>query len=179
MVIVVWHLATAKAWSAQRKAVEPRDLRLMHYLHQVRWATTADLEERFSRRAAAGGLERLQQANMIRRAGDSWTPRALRASFAATKIIAIEAKVDRWSDAIAQAVLNTWFASKSYVLVPNAPSSELLHAAKRFGLGVCSLNKESVREVATPNGGLPRSYASWLLNEWAWQAWRGAKDSPE
>ncbi len=116
---------------------------------------------------------------MIRQVGSSWTPCALRRSFAASKIIAVEAKVGKWSEVLNQALLNTWFASKSYVLVPNLPSEPQLAAARRLGIGVCSLHDREVREVASESTHLPRSYASWMLNDWAWRSSQDVKAETE
>jgi hypothetical protein len=107
---------------------------------------------------------------MIRSFGSSWTPCSLRRSFAASKIIAVEAKVRKWTAVLNQALLNTWFASKSYILIPNRPSEVQLATAQRLGIGVCSLEDQQVREVASKSTRLPRSYASWALNDWAWRS---------
>ena len=116
---------------------------------------------------------------MIRLVGPSWTPCALGRSFAASKIIAVEAKVGKWTNVLNQALLNTWFASKSYVLVPNPPSAPQLAAAQRLGIGVCSLDDREIREVASESTQLPRSYASWVLNDWAWRSAQDVKGVPK
>ncbi len=169
LVIVVWRTSAARDWSPGRRHLEPQDYRIMHYLHRIRRATSEDLGMYF-RRGAASSLERLHDAGMIRRVGRAWAARALNRSFAATKIIAVEAKIGKWSAALDQAVLNTWFASTSYILIPNTPTRQLLDIAQRLGIGVCSMVDGDVRRVASPNWDLPRSYASWILNDWAWQA---------
>lgn len=168
LVIVVWREDITLDWRPEREAVEVQDLRVMHFLHHARRANEEKIVEWFGRRAISS-LERLHDAAMIRRVGSIWTPCALRRSFAASKIIAVEAKIGRWSEVLNQALLNTWFASKSYVLVPNPPSQLQLTAAQRLGIGVCSLDDQKVREVASESTPLPRSYASWVLNEWAWR----------
>lgn len=107
---------------------------------------------------------------MVRHVGASWMPCSLRRSFAASKIIAVEAKIGKWAEVLNQALLNTWFASKSYVLVPRLPSGQQLAEAKRLGIGVCSMDDQGVKEVASESARLPRSYASWVLNDWAWRS---------
>jgi hypothetical protein len=115
-------------------------------------------------------IDRLYDAAMIQPVGSAWTPCALRRSFAASKIIAVEAKVGKWTEVLNQALLNTWFASESYVLVPQLPSQPQLAEAQRLGIGVCSLDDQKVAEVASESTRLPRSYASWMLNDWAWRS---------
>ena len=173
LVIVVWRERLTHDWRSKRESLESHDLRLMHFLHTTRRAREDELVARFGRRASASIL-RLYEAAMIRPAGSAWAPCALRRSFATSKIIAVEAKVGKWSDVLNQALLNTWFASKSYVLVPRMPSQPQLAEAQRLGIGVCSLDDRKVREVASASTQLPRSYASWVLNDWAW---RSAQDA--
>jgi hypothetical protein len=94
--------------------------------------------------------------------------------FAVREIVAIEAKIREWSEAIAQARLNTWFASRSFVLVPSVPRrSQLLAEAESSAVGVFSRGPGMSPVVREANRfGLPRSYASWLFNEWVWRSSR-------
>ena len=169
LIIVVWREEVTLNWRPERESLETQDLRLMHFLHHTRRSNKDELVEWFGRRATAS-IERLRTAAMIRPVGSSWVPCALRHCFAAAKIIAVEAKVARWAEVLNQALLNTWFASKSYVLVPNRPSGPQLAAARRLGIGICSLYDGEVREVASKSTPLPRSYASWMLDDWAWRS---------
>ena len=89
--------------------------------------------------------------------------------FAAPKIIAIEAKAGKWKQVLKQARLNTWFASKSYVLVPRA-SKEQVGDAQRLGIDVVSPDGDSINEWPSASTRLPRSYASWIINDLAWRA---------
>lgn len=175
LVIVVWRETTARGWKRDRAFLEPGDLRVAHFLHHARRADDEKLTSVFGR-GVLSRLERLRHAELIRSVGQAWAPRSLRKSFAASKIIAIEAKVGKWGEVLGQAALNTWFASKSYVLVPNLPSLPQLHTAQEMGIGVCSLQGSKVTEVASDSSRLPRSYASWLLNEWAWRSATDAQD---
>jgi hypothetical protein len=49
--------------------------------------------------------------------------RSLNAIFAPSRIIAIEAKLDDWRGALKQALSNQWFASHSFILIPENPQS--------------------------------------------------------
>ena len=174
LVIVVWREKVTLDWRPEREFLGGQDLRLMHFLYHTRRASKDELVRWFGRRVTSS-IERLHAAAMIRSVGSSWTPCALHRSFAASKIIAVEAKVGKWTEVLNQAFLNTWFASKSYVLVPNPPSRTQLAEAQRLGIGVCSLDGHEVREVASKSTQLPRSYASWVLNDWAWRFSQNAK----
>lgn len=168
LVIVVWNRAAALKWSEERALLHSQDMRVMHFLHQA-GSKVADEELFRLFRRPTHTLERLERAGMVRRLKGGWSARALSWAFAAKKIIAVEAKVDRWAEVIDQAVLNTWFASTSYVLIPRRPTQQLRDVARKFGIGICSMEGEQVEEVSTPPEALPRSYASWLFNDLAWR----------
>jgi hypothetical protein len=111
---------------------------------------------------------------MVRLRNSEWEPRALSRIFAVRAIIAIEAKISEWRAAVQRVFLNTWFASSSYVLVPHIPRrSNLLNHASSRGVGVLSL-ENSAQKLPVSSSMPPRSYASWLFNEWAWKASRAA-----
>ena len=172
LVVVVWREEVTRNWRSERTSLKVHDLRVMHYLHQTRSTSSERLLARFGRRAT-GSIERLHDAAMIRAVGSSWSPVALRCSYAALEIIAIEAKVGNWRKVLNQALLNTWFASKSYVLVPNLPSRQRLAEAESLGIGIYSLAGPKGQKLARGCPQVPpRSYASWILNDWAWKsAW--------
>lgn len=172
IVIVVWREKITHHWRSERLSLNSYDHRLMHFLHYSRRAREDELVAYFGRNAIVS-LGRLCDAGMIRSVGSAWTPLALDRSFAATKIIAVEAKVGKWPKVLNQAILNTWFASKSYVLVPRLPSQLQLADAQRHGIGVCSLDEGKIRKVSSTSTPLPRSYVSWMLNDWAWKSSQG------
>lgn len=169
LVIVVWRPARTSDWGESRLALVADDLRLMHYIFQRRRAAHSELEGHFGSRFARSSIERLHDAGLVRPGGQAWFPCAFERTFAATKIIAVEAKIGKWSDVLNQARLNTWFASKSYVLVPRV-SEEQVREAQELGIGVLSPDGDRVREWAASTASLPRSYASWVVNDLAWRA---------
>lgn len=169
LVIVVWRSGRTVEWGDARMALVSQDLRLMHYVYQRRRVPDTELVEHFGARRAHAGIERLLGAGMVRQEGIVWSPCALGRSFAATKIIAVEAKVGKWMEVLNQARLNTWFASKSYVLVPRV-SAEQVANAQRIGIGVLCPEGDKIHEWPSASTRLPRSYASWIMNDLAWRA---------
>ena len=169
LVIVVWRAARTRNWGEPRLALVRDDLRLMHYVFQRRRATHSELEDTFGNRFARSSLKRLCEAGLVRPSGRAWFPCALERAFAATKIVAVEAKIGKWPDVLQQARLNTWFASKSYVLVPRV-SEEQVAEAQKLGIGVLSPEQAGIREWCAATAPLPRSYASWFVNDLAWRA---------
>lgn len=169
LVIVVWRHARTTGWNESRMALVIEDLRLMHYVFQRRRASRTELDDYFGSRFARRSISRLQDAGLVRPAGRSWFPCAIGRAFAATKIIAIEAKIGKWAEVLNQARLNTWFASKSYVLVPRV-SEEQVREAQGLGIGVLCPRQDGIREWGASTVTLPRSYASWVVNDLVWRA---------
>jgi hypothetical protein len=53
--------------------------------------------------------------------------------------------------------------------MPHVPrSADFLNKASAMGVGLWSRKRGIIHQPS--NGPVPRSYASWLFNEWAWKA---------
>jgi hypothetical protein len=170
LVVVIWNHAVAKRWRPSRAKLTTRDIRVMHYLAEMGPTPETDLRTLFSR-GVGSGLSRLEEAGMVRPAKGRWKARSLSTCFAARQIVAIEAKVNEWASALLQASLNTWFASGSYVLLPQGPKRRTaLAEAEALGVGVWARGTACLDGTRAHGSRLPRSYASWLFNEWAWRA---------
>jgi hypothetical protein len=169
LVIVVWNVAVARKWNLERSRLKREDFQLIQYLLHSGPLTYSDLGVRLNR-PVSSNLTRLEAANLVFRVGDSWRPRSLAQSFATRHIIAIEAKISAWTKAIRQAFQNTWFASDSLVLLPQRKSlAPVRSAARKLGIKLCSPGTELTYNHTMPSRCLPRSYVSWLFNEWAWR----------
>ena len=169
LVIVIWNESVARPWKTSREALGASDLRLMHYLANEGPTTLDDLRSIFAPQVEKR-LERLTEAAMVRTSNGRWLARSLATTFAASHIIAVEAKISQWKAALEQAHLNTWFASQSFILVPRIPrNSELLRDADN--LGVTVLARESTHfNLQDAARSRPKSYVSWMFNDWAWRA---------
>lgn len=171
VVVVYWHLGTASRWRETRVNLSMADIRVLHYLVYSGNTSTDRLRLLF-KRGVSGTLDRLLEADLVKNVGSAWRALPLRQIFAIRRLIAIEAKVNAWRPGLSQALQNTWFASESYLLLPQIPKrSTLLEEALCFGLGVVTADRP-LHQAETParTEELPKSYASWLFNEWAWRA---------
>jgi len=173
LVIVIWDSNKTVRWLPARQALTREDVRVAHYLYHNGPCPDAQLKAVFTC-SVVKNIERLDAAGVLRADGSRWQTRSMAKVFAARQIIAVEAKISEWKIGLEQAVLNTWFASESYMLVPDVPRrSSLLERAKALGIGVWAKDHAPLKpERAKP---LPRSYASWLFNEWAWRVSAGSE----
>jgi hypothetical protein len=170
LVVVTWRERITKQWQNDRLKITDAELRLLNHVVRSGRCTNEDLELHFegniSRRT-----ERLVSAGLLRNVSGGWKARSLSASYAVEDIIAIEAKINDWSSVLSQAYVNKWFASQSYVLVPNMPRSEKVIAeAASLGIGIWTKQKGCCLEPTSNMSQLPISYASWQFNEWIWRA---------
>lgn len=174
LVLVVWREQRTRAWPAARLDLAADDFRVLQYLRARKRVPHIEFVQVVGRRKASATAERLLAAGVASNLGDVWKPASKRIAFAATKIVAVEAKLDNWSAVVQQARANSWFASKSYVLVPRATADQVAEAQK-LGLGVVTVTSSGTVEVPAAQRALPRSYASWVVNDLAWRAYRMAK----
>jgi len=173
VVITIWNVKTTESWSPERTHLTDRDMRVMHHIGQRGACSPNELQSLFSDRIAPC-IERLLAAEMVRPRKDAWAARSLAKAFAVRRIIAVEAKMTDWRVALEQAQLNTWFASDSYVLLPHVRRRDRVVAeASAAGIGIWSREDGEVRPATREPDPMPRSYASWLFNEWAWRAHAG------
>lgn len=86
-------------------------------------------------------------------------------SFVPRRIIAIEAKINDWQQAIHQASRNTWFSSESYVYMPaHVVKSKTRIAAARAGVGIIVFDGvRSFVAVKAAERALPVSGGSWKV----------------
>jgi hypothetical protein len=167
LVIVIWDKKRTARWCPAREVLTRDDVRMAHYIYHQGPCTDDQLKAVFTG-SVSKSIARLDAAGVLKAHRATWQLRPLTDVFATRQIIAVEAKISEWKAGLEQAVLNTWFASASYILVPNVPNrSSLLERAKSLGIGVWADHHTPVKPEKTQC--LPRSYASWLFNEWAWR----------
>ncbi|MBP9109876.1 MAG: hypothetical protein KBF83_10005, partial [Pyrinomonadaceae bacterium] len=170
-VAVYWDLETANRWSMKRHQVTKQDVKVLHYLALTKTARHSVLEKYFSKKVAQS-LERLESAKLITRKPKSWHINPLKDIFAVKRLVTIEAKISDWQHGLCQAFFHTWFASESYLLVSKLPkNNHLVEQASAFGVGVISTAMSFEKSLApVQKERIPKSYASWLFNEWVWKA---------
>jgi len=170
LVIVVWDWQTAEAWNPSRRFLTNYDFRVIHYLSQSGQCSRRTLLGVFGPRVRSS-IERLEAAEMISACGDMIAPADWSSLYATKHIIAVEAKVSQWRQALNQAFQNQWFATSSFVLLSRLPGGvALADEAEALGVGLWTMANNVLDLSAMAQHRQPSSYASWLFNEWAWRA---------
>jgi predicted transcriptional regulator len=168
--VLAFHRSTKGTSQACKRSIGVTDLKLLYHLYAVRKSTVDELEQKLAwkKEALEAALKKLAKAHLIYVNGSSVRFASVRKSFVVSRIIAIEAKIRHWRKALEQAVANTWFASHSYILIPESGVIDRIsEAATKFGIGVLVFNGQSTKEVIKPSTyKIPSSYGSWLINEW-------------
>lgn len=182
VVVVYLDLAAAKSWKIDRAGMSKREICLLHHLVTNRAQEQDDLRLRtLFPQGLDATLAKLQSVGMIRSTRNGWTAYSPRTLMAVRRIVAIEAKVGAWRPGLDQAYMNRWFASESYLLLPERPkSSELAIEMQATGVGLLTANTPLGRPlIRAQKTKLPGSYATWLFNEWACHARCTVKASPK
>jgi len=154
-------------WSELRNRLTNNDLRVLFEIMQHKVISVFKLEGLlgYKPRDLIKSIESLKEAAVV-----IDNDGVLSSCFKPTninRIIAIEAKIDKWSAAIDQAFLNTRFATESYVMMNKMNVSSKLHdRLDDYGIGVISVDEKVRRTKAAKKIKYPASYTSLLFNEW-------------
>ena len=170
-VAVYWDIETVQQWNSNRLILTKQDIRVLHYLGLVK-TTNIDGLQRYFSHPVIQSLERLENANLVYRMPRTWQIKSMRQIFAVKRLITIEAKINDWQQGLFQAFFHTWFASESYLLVSKLPKNKkLVDEASKLGIGVVSSDVALENSLApVRKDRIPKSYASWLFNEWVCKA---------
>lgn len=171
IVIAEYYTSTLPEVNVARKRLSAIDLKILYYIHCKKHLTLEELSEKlaYTPDDIRKTVHRLADAKLLylSKNGVSVRNRALLKYCPIKRIIAIEAKLDKWNEAIIQAEHNIWFSTDSYILLNKEKCSHtILERCKEKGIGVILVNgnirtvlKSAVREF-------PVSYASLQFNEW-------------
>lgn len=164
MVIVAKSRRTARAIPAH---LTENHFRVLHHLFQQSKSSIDELHAylRFDHPVLLRILRDLSQAGLVNiRSGVIWIgPR--QNIFGASSIVSIEAKMNSWRKALRQALANKWFASSSYILIPETRAlRDIRQACKSFGVGII-VQRKNVMRVAlyAKHHRIPVSPGSWRI----------------
>jgi len=156
---------------AKRRQLQLQHLKILYFLSDC-GSSTADEVVRLlnqSPKSTELVLRDLVEVGLVTHRRNRFVARSASKVFVAKRIIAIEAKMRAWRDALEQATANLWFASHSYILIPTLNCLRLIcEDAQKLGIGVLVFDGKQTRTALSPRKHpIPASYGSWLINEWA------------
>ena len=173
--VAVYSRQSTVTLTPSRQKLDVCHLRILFHIHSVGTTSLEGLVNALMWKSEymSSYLHDLNESNLVHIRGKNIRPKALRGAFAVSKIVAVEAKIDHWREALAQAVANTWFASHSYILLPKGQGAiRAASAATQFGVGVLIFDGVKTKPlVHSSRFQIPASYGSWLVNEWAIRRW--------
>lgn len=86
------------------------------------------------------------------------------------KIVSYEAKLDKWSIAVEQALHNTRFSNESYILMnKDSCSSAMIERCSSLGIGIILFNGDAHCELKASKTNKPGSYVNFVINDWVSQ----------
>lgn len=159
-------------WNDGRFKLTTSDLKILYYVQSNKRVTKEDISKYlgFSKNEINTSLERLFSCGLIQhtsRLTDKVRQVRLDKYCTITNLIAIEAKIDKWGEAIRQAENNRWFASESYVLMNKISISKNNYdRCQKLGLGIILVNGKIEKNLKSERRKFPISYGSLLFNEW-------------
>lgn len=157
-------------WNKKRNKLSVDDLKLLHYIY-IKTASTSSLiikELSMQYKTLLSSLEALMDAELLERKDGKWLIPNRQEIFGIKKIESVEAKISKWNEVMQQAIINTSFASESFVLTKRRKETQnqIVEKMKKFGIGIYFYenNKFSRYTKATHNK-FPNNYNSIYLNE--------------
>lgn len=147
------------------------DLKILFFIHNVKYATENYICQMlaYPLEEVRRSINRLSMYNLIYKSssGKSVRKKDIKRYCPIKKIIAIEAKINKWSEAISQANQNVWFATESYVLLNREKCTKTtIERCREKGIGIILVNGKVKRVQKSASRKFPVSYASMLFGEW-------------
>lgn len=121
----------------------------------------------FDMRELSTTIGLLCKAGLVEQIGGSIVRTPYRDYYCIKKVIAIEAKIDKWEVAIEQALHNTRFADESYILMKRDKcGAEIEKRCNSLGIGVLLMNGNLHCAVKASKEKHSKPYILFLFNEW-------------
>ncbi len=173
LVIVEYYLPPNDIWCQSRMELNNTDLKiLMHIISssgpRVKVSALCELLG-YEKEIIIHSLKKLYKCKLIylSKSQESVRKVAIEKWCRIRKIVAVEAKIDKWHRAIEQANRNTWFATDSFVLLNKARCNQKVYdLCRQQGIGIILQNGRIDTILNSEHKDFPISYASLQFNEW-------------
>lgn len=170
LVIVEFNSTISQQWKPLRHKLSASDIKILFYIQSKKSTCIDEIVELLGYKSltVVRSITKLANLNLIRVSKNGTIHNVALQSYCSVKnIISIEAKIDKWSMAIAQAQKNVWFSSESYILMNRSNCNEtIIKQCKMFGIGIILLNGKVKTVLPGEFRRVPVSYMSLMFNEW-------------
>ena len=171
IVVVEYFSSPSLPWKSIRSTLNSTDYKMLFFIQSEKNLSIkkisetlgypVDVVEKSISRLASSGLIHISKSKKYVR------NIPLNTYYRIHKIIAIEAKIDKWHAAIRQANNNIWFSTESYILMNKETySSTVSSMCESMGLGIIVANGDIKTLLTSQKRKGPISYASLQFNEW-------------
>lgn len=170
IVVTEYNPKTIDSWKKERNLLTNVDFKIFENIRQCKGLTSENMFKitNHNYKTLLQSIERLYDAGLIDRSKGKWKAKSLKETYSVKRLVSVEAKMKEWKTLLNQADANQWFASESYALssVKN-PRESTIDKFRDYGIGLYSLsNQKLIRLNEAKKQSLPKSYMSWMFNEW-------------
>lgn len=171
IVVVEYYSMPNLSWNKYRNSLGSTDLKILFYVQNNKNLSVEKISNTlgFSLDTVKKSVRRLSSCGLIYLSKHKTYVRNVRLNkyCRVHKVIAIEAKIDKWNEAIRQANNNIWFSTESYVLMnKDSCSSTITETCQNLGIGIILVNGKIETILKSSKRSFPVSYASLQFNEW-------------
>lgn len=170
VVFVEFDPSRYEKWNSYRNKLSTNDLKLLHFIYTKRSVASQKAVKELSiqYKNLLQSLESLMDAQLIEHKDGTWIIPNKNELFGVRNIEAVEAKISKWDKVMQQAIINTSFASESFVLSKRKrePNIEVMQRISSLGIGIYLYDsKQFVRYSPAQRNRFPCNYNSIYLNE--------------
>lgn len=170
IVFVTYNPCVFEDWNPLRDELNKLDYKLLFHIYSKKRISAEEIVTQLgvSWKDTLLSLEKLIDARIVIRDKNKWCFKDKNV-FGVKKIQAVEAKINDLNSVFKQALINTNFASESYVLsnMNESIGSEKLKRYNDFGIGLYSQKETKFEILSKPKKAtIPVSFSSIYFNEW-------------
>lgn len=170
IVITEFNPSIVENWKETRNQLSVTDLKVFETIRAYKGMNASELFQKTNHdyKTLMHCIEKLYDAGLIERKMSKWKSLPLQEIYSVNRIISVEAKMKEWKTLLNQADANRWFSSESYALSSvKTPRETTINKFKDYGVGLFSLsNQKLIKLNEAEKQSLPKSYMSWMFNEW-------------
>lgn len=173
-IVIAEYYSSPSHKSEIRNKVDVCDLKILFHIQREKNISITQISNDlgFSVKEVSRSVKRLSGCGLIHLSKSKTYIRNVRLSSycTITRLISIEAKLDKWSEAIRQAENNTWFSTESYIMLNKDKCTDTIRTkCLENGIGIILVNGKIKTELKCIPNKFPISYASLQFNEWAYR----------